>query len=324
MKKIKVYDCFPFSGENNLLLARLDLLKDYVDYFVIIEGELDFRGNYKGFMFDTSLSKKYNIRYVQIKKNELLKLSSWEREYLTRNLIMRGIEGAKKHDVIILSDLDEFIDPKKLRVIESNSIYVYTMVWVRVYLNYACLNSFWSHAVSFNKKLLDLYDPIDLRLFKRSLRDSRIYNPVEYVDNSGWHLSYMARKQEAIGSYVTKKVKKFPVDFIRQGDKFLKDNLKNFIYLTNYGIDFLGTKYLIWGRCDNSLSGMPKSTLLILEKNFKKILENTFFKFDKNKIFLINFIARSHIGSKMLSLFVRAYVKTSLTFFRHCQNNSKF
>ncbi len=169
MRKIKVYDCFPYSGENNLLIARLDLYKDLVDFFVIVEGELDFRGNYKGFLFDTSLSKKYNIRYVQIKKNTLFKLTSWEREYLTRNIILTGIEDAKSHDLIILSDLDEFIDPKKLKVIESNSIFVYTMIWVRVYLNYACLNSFWSHAVSFNKKLLDHYDPINLRLFKGSI-----------------------------------------------------------------------------------------------------------------------------------------------------------
>ena len=35
--KNKIYDCFMFNNENDLLEIRLNILNNYVDYFVIIE-----------------------------------------------------------------------------------------------------------------------------------------------------------------------------------------------------------------------------------------------------------------------------------------------
>ena len=35
--KNKIYDCFMFNNENDLLEIRLNILNNYVDYFIIIE-----------------------------------------------------------------------------------------------------------------------------------------------------------------------------------------------------------------------------------------------------------------------------------------------
>ena len=40
----KIYDCFIFNNETDLLDIRLNILNDYVDYFVIVESLETFTG----------------------------------------------------------------------------------------------------------------------------------------------------------------------------------------------------------------------------------------------------------------------------------------
>ena len=47
MNKIKVYDCFLFFQEIELLKLRLNYLYDYVDFFIIVESAQTFSGNKK-------------------------------------------------------------------------------------------------------------------------------------------------------------------------------------------------------------------------------------------------------------------------------------
>ncbi len=44
---MKVFDCFTYNGEKDLLDLRIALYKSKVDYFVIVESEIDFRGKEK-------------------------------------------------------------------------------------------------------------------------------------------------------------------------------------------------------------------------------------------------------------------------------------
>ena len=39
-KNMKIYDCFNFFNELDILEMRLNILYDYVDYFVIVESSL--------------------------------------------------------------------------------------------------------------------------------------------------------------------------------------------------------------------------------------------------------------------------------------------
>ena len=49
---VKVYDCFPFLNEVELLQVRLHELDDVVDYFVIVENPLTQSGNEKPLFFE--------------------------------------------------------------------------------------------------------------------------------------------------------------------------------------------------------------------------------------------------------------------------------
>ena len=45
--KVRVFDCFIFNNELDLLRLRLDYLKNTVDFFVIVEGKLTFTNKHK-------------------------------------------------------------------------------------------------------------------------------------------------------------------------------------------------------------------------------------------------------------------------------------
>ena len=53
---MKIYDCFSYWDEDLLLDLRLNILNDYVDYFVIVEGNKTWQNNPKKLRF-----KRYNF-----------------------------------------------------------------------------------------------------------------------------------------------------------------------------------------------------------------------------------------------------------------------
>ena len=46
---MKIYDCFSYLDEDFLLDLRLNILNDFVDYFVIVEGNKTWQNNLKPF-----------------------------------------------------------------------------------------------------------------------------------------------------------------------------------------------------------------------------------------------------------------------------------
>ena len=55
---MKIYDCFSYWDEDLLLDLRLNILNDYVDYFVIVEGNKTWQNNPKKLQFDIEKFKK--------------------------------------------------------------------------------------------------------------------------------------------------------------------------------------------------------------------------------------------------------------------------
>ncbi len=112
---MKVYDCFMFNDELDLLQLRLNFLYDAVDYFVIVESRQTLSGQPKPLYFFenkhlfSSFSNK--IIYVEAPSN---KLPVWKYEYFQRNCIKLGLKNCQDYDLIHISDVDEIIDIKSL------------------------------------------------------------------------------------------------------------------------------------------------------------------------------------------------------------------
>ena len=54
-----IYDCFSYLDEDLLLDIRLNILNDYVDYFIIVEGSKTWQNNPKKFRFDLNKFNKF-------------------------------------------------------------------------------------------------------------------------------------------------------------------------------------------------------------------------------------------------------------------------
>lgn len=117
---MKIYDCFTFFNELDLLEIRLNELNDVVDYFVLVEGENTFQGNSKKLFFAENKERFSNflhkIIHVVIPANEMPTGQNWENERKSFNYFINGISPAPE-DIIMLSALDEI--PKNTSIKEA-------------------------------------------------------------------------------------------------------------------------------------------------------------------------------------------------------------
>ena len=98
---MKIYDCFTYCGEDLLLDIRLKTLNEYVDKFVIIEGNRYFNGDKKPKSFAEAFKaakgqKTFTFKgksYARVTKDELEKKGFKSlRAYLNS---MKGTKGTK-------------------------------------------------------------------------------------------------------------------------------------------------------------------------------------------------------------------------------------
>jgi len=128
---MRIIDCFTFYNEIDLLNYRLILLAPYVDYFVLVEANQTHMGNEKILYYKEYL-EKYNqenkIINITIdlphKANEIKDNNQWLNENFQRNAIKLGLSqlNCEPNDIIIISDLDEIIDPNILKNIRENKL----------------------------------------------------------------------------------------------------------------------------------------------------------------------------------------------------------
>ncbi len=121
---MKIYDCFSFWDEDLLLDIRLNILNDYVDYFVIVEGNKTWQNNFKKLKFDVDKFSKFKNKIIYIPVEDLPDGDNpYLRENFQRNCILRGLNNAKKDDLIIISDLDEIPNPKSFEKFKKKMRY---------------------------------------------------------------------------------------------------------------------------------------------------------------------------------------------------------
>lgn len=109
---MKVYDCFTFYNEFELLELRLKSLWDIVDYFVLVEASKTQANEPKPFYFEERKKdfEEFLPKIKHIKINMEIPYSGvgdWSIENSQRNCIEKGLEDAEPDDLVFISDLDE-------------------------------------------------------------------------------------------------------------------------------------------------------------------------------------------------------------------------
>jgi hypothetical protein len=125
----KIYDCFTFWKELDLLEVRLNEFYDHVDYFVLVEATETFKGDPKELYYANNKDRfsKFSDKIIHVvtslnrstNSDERKQGVNLEREAFQRNQIMQGLSGCEDDDIIFISDVDEFWRLSNLQFIKD-------------------------------------------------------------------------------------------------------------------------------------------------------------------------------------------------------------
>ena len=123
-----IYDCFQYFNEDHMVDLRINIMNEYVDYFVISESTKTHQGEEKKLNFKIENFKKYKNKIIYLvadfKDNkDFFTHKGGESiiEQHQRNNLVNGLDKADDNDLIILSDSDEIPDLKKINQIKPNT-----------------------------------------------------------------------------------------------------------------------------------------------------------------------------------------------------------
>jgi len=120
----RLFDCFTFNGEHDLLRLRLQLLRGVADYAVVAEANRTFTGKPKPLRFDRGLlpADGPKVIYLPVEDLQADPPSPWDNENRQRNALGRLLAdpppevegGVRDADRLLLSDVDELPRPQSL------------------------------------------------------------------------------------------------------------------------------------------------------------------------------------------------------------------
>ena len=246
---MKIFDCFMFFDENVILDVRLNILNQFVDYFVIVESRYNHNGHEKDLNFDINKYKNFKDKIIYIihenvpkeikrinnhdsdhEKNAKYIFNAAFRENDQRNSIINGLNKAGEDDIILISDVDEIPNLKNVRFQEIKEKLIFfkqEMFYYKFNLKLPNLN--WIGTKSCKKKYLK--SPQWLRNIKdRKYPFYRIdtffsdnkYSDIKFVSDGGWHFTNIKTAEQIrykLKSYLHHRefeVKPIPLDEINR------------------------------------------------------------------------------------------------------------
>lgn len=217
----KVYDCFNFFNELDLLELRMEILNEYVDKFIIVESTVTFSGKNKKLFYDENKKRFdkfqnkivhvviddtpedfFNLPFLQTPKNKKEEIKNkilnyldssegwgrhekqWGREIYQREGIFYGLSDCNDEDIILISDLDEIpnnVEFLKIKDNINNDVFDFRQNTYYYYFNLLKEQN-WSGPKCVLWKNLK-------SLSMNSVRQNK--HTTKTVNDGGWHFSFM-------------------------------------------------------------------------------------------------------------------------------------
>ena len=226
-KQIKIYDIFNFFNELEVLDIRLNILNDYVDYFVLVESRLTHSGKPKELFYEKNkhLFKKFEHKIIhRIVENPpkdfediKIRLADPATTEAERNILktLPSLDAVKSIDIdrlresyekefaknvlvdlnlsdndfCFISDLDEIWNPEAFIDFSKEGVYKLKQDAYIYYLNNRSNEDWrgWTGTIGTKYKNVKTFPSNHLRTLK----------PSEYIfiRNGGWHFSYQGDAQ---------------------------------------------------------------------------------------------------------------------------------
>ncbi|WP_158554650.1 hypothetical protein [Methylovirgula sp. 4M-Z18] len=193
--KRRVFDCFLFNGEYDVLEIRLNELNDAVDTFVLVTADQTFSGLPQQSRFNPRDPRcapfAAKIRHVWVHDFPQTE-DAWTREAWQRNAVLRGVPDADAHDLIVMSDVDEI--PRRsvierIKADNENAIFGFELAFCYFFVDYCNVKgpeSAITWAIAATRATLETRLPNDLRYEVRTRKVQ-----AEIIQAAGWHFSYL-------------------------------------------------------------------------------------------------------------------------------------
>lgn len=196
----KIYDCFTFFNELEILEIKLNELYQHVDYFVLVESTETFRGNPKPLYFSENKERfsQFLDKIIHVVLTENITTNDpWSREFFQRNQILRGLTACNDEDIIIIEDLDEIIRASRVMdLITLLDLYPFVVCDQNIYTYY--LNRY-GHGRGTTTRwfgsAITRFAYVKQKL-PQGIREDRYKAHV--LDDAGWHFTYMGGIERVI------------------------------------------------------------------------------------------------------------------------------
>lgn len=212
MSTKKVFDCFIFFNEIDVLKMRLAELYEHVDYFVLCEATSTFQGAAKPLFFQNHKAQfeQYLNKIVHVVVDDMPQIddapndgksmehsqSAWNREHFQRGALRRGIAQAKPDDVIIITDCDEIPSQETIRYLRKESGYfILDMAMYQFYLNMCAIPSGWRKPFAYTFALDSVVGDYSYIRTHEIESFEKFSESNHYVADAGWHFTFLGGEE---------------------------------------------------------------------------------------------------------------------------------
>ena len=213
---MKIFDCFMYFDEEQVLDLRLNVLYQNVDYFVIVESIYNHKGEKRNLLFNSQKFEKFNDKIIYLVYDKIPQLvepiketdnekekdgkyimNALYRENAQRDFILEGLKNAKKDDLILISDVDEIPKLSSVNLNQiKNEIILFKQDMFYYKYNLSLPNFKWTGTKAVKRK--NLVSPQWLRNVKDrkypfyrvdTFFSDKKYINIQIINDGGWHFS---------------------------------------------------------------------------------------------------------------------------------------
>ena len=210
---MRIFDCFQYFNEDHIADLRFNILNEFVNNFVIVESTVNHQGKPKKLNFDINKYTKFKnkINYIVVDDTpENLKKPHEGGESLVeqhqRNSILKGLNKCHDNDLVILSDVDEIPDLKKLNLFDKNKYAVFSQKMFMYKLNLLNIdeNNWHGSKICLKKNMKSPQWLRNLKFKKYPFWRIDKQKNLQIIKDGGWHFAYLQSPEN-----ISKKIKSF-------------------------------------------------------------------------------------------------------------------
>lgn len=200
----RLFDCFMFSEELDVLELRLNELEPYVDRFVLVESPWTHQGTPKPLVYAENKARfeRFNHKIIHVIAGERIGKLTFHQDGYQRESIIDGLGDCRDDDIVLISDLDEIPRRDVVRAIAndwrlSGRPVVMSMVLRPYFINFESYEP-WAKAVALPYGLVRR---IGVNLSRYMMVRPPTTLIVKVLHDAGWHLTWMGGAESIIRKY---------------------------------------------------------------------------------------------------------------------------